>query len=235
MRVLSDPEEIRKFRDQHGERASRVFVVRDWPRGTRDRGWGFLHDQIWFYDSLPDGVAHQDLVLVGEDRHGVRIERTRPLTEMTTDDGIYCLPDDEGAVYRYEYAFDGVSGTVKWLRLYLDRVMLWTPWRRARLHTFFCGDDDIVHDHPWDFVTIPFTAYEEEVSGEDTRGAFVEQRRVGAFRPHWRPATYRHRVLHPERPFRTVVITGPQKRDWGFWPEPDVFVPRRLWTKYDDE
>ena len=40
------------------KRKSHVRTVSDWPRGTRKRSWGFLHDQIW----MPKpGHDHRDI------------------------------------------------------------------------------------------------------------------------------------------------------------------------------
>jgi len=35
------------------KRKSHVEVLRDWPRGTRRRGWGILHDRVWFPRDAP--------------------------------------------------------------------------------------------------------------------------------------------------------------------------------------
>lgn len=121
----------------------------------------------------------------------------------------------------------------KYYRLYLDRRMLWCKWFHIRLHTFYQGDDDSApHDHPWWFITIPFTTYKETVFTPDGR---ANTRKVRAFMPHFRRATHRHFVLEPEKPFRTIILTGTLKRDWGFWPNEHSFIPHRDWATYDRE
>ena len=120
----------------------------------------------------------------------------------------------------------------KWYELYLDRVMLWFGWT-LRIHTFYCGDDDsAAHDHPWWFITIPFRSYWETVVSKDGRR---NSRRVQAFLPHFRRSSHTHFVHQPDRPFKTIILTGRVKRNWGFWPEPDIFVPHRDWTNYNRE
>lgn len=85
---------------------------------------------------------------------------------------------------------------------------------RLRFHIFHRGDQDPdCHDHPWGFWTFPLRSYVEEVLEErvETRwghndklnAPFKHERRyferrteiVRAFKWHYRPATYRHRVL----------------------------------------
>src|SRR5580692_11012239 len=47
---------------------------------------------------------------------------------------------------------------------YLDRYILYFWPITLRLHRFWRGDDDRApHDHPWWFITIPFTSYVEAV------------------------------------------------------------------------
>lgn len=94
---------------------------------------------------------------------------------------------------------------------------------RLRLHIFHRGDQDPdCHDHPWGFWTFPFRSYVEEVLHVQ-RDTVAEPKLLGyyegkpvyddpeerpvryfrtrelvkAFRLHYRPATYRHRVLGP--------------------------------------
>ena len=40
------------------KRRSWVEKIFDWPRGTRERGWGILHDRVWF--PLGDGSYMSD-------------------------------------------------------------------------------------------------------------------------------------------------------------------------------
>jgi len=111
-----------------------------------------------------------------------------------------------------------------------------------RLHRFLRGDDDRApHDHPWWFITFPFTSYVEKYWArvEEERGGVhwtTCTRIVKAWRFHFRPAEFRHYVIGradgKDKPFWTLCITGysSSKRKWGFWPDPTKFVYWRDWT-----
>lgn len=111
---------------------------------------------------------------------------------------------------------------------YMTRVV----WGRYRFHVFHRGDvDPDPHDHMWRFQTFPLVSYIEEVwpiVGRELPRYHV----VKAFRWHWRPAHWRHRVIGRAdgklAPIISIVITGPKERVWGFWPD-GVFVE---WWRY---
>jgi hypothetical protein len=131
---------------------------------------------------------------------------------------------------------------------YLDRYIIYLGQGTLRLHKFWTGDDDRApHDHPWWFITIPFTTYHEIVEEcsvhhcppmtgdcQSMTGACVHQRQstTRAWLPHFRPAHYRHRVLNPVRPFYTIVISGGVQREWGFWPRATEFISYTKWKQY---
>lgn len=147
----------------------------------------------------------------------------------------YGVPLDECEIAdNWRYDFEHLA----WLRLYMRRRILRTPWFMLRLHTFFSGDDDSApHDHPFRFITIPFRSYEEIVEKEVIyEGGIIWERfkeLVRAFWPSYRPAEYRHYVLTPPRPFTTLVLSTTERRMWGFWPVSDQFVPFNEWTEYE--
>lgn len=132
--------------------------------------------------------------------------------------------------------------------VYMTRV--W--FGRLRFHIFFRGDQDPdCHDHPWGFWTFPLRSYVEEVLEEriekrwgtdpvTLEGTYRERSYferhfnvVSAFRLHYRPATYRHRVLGPYAGYSvkgvpvyafsgavpTVVWRDKPSRAWGFTKE----------------
>lgn len=138
---------------------------------------------------------------------------------------------------------------------------------RLRLHIFSRGDaDPDCHDHPWDFWTFPLTSYVEEVlftpNGAGTNGIPQWCKKVEvvhALTPHFRPATYRHRVLgsfdgwaidNPpghdmddpgrwvlepkigKRKIVTFVWRGPVKRNWGFTKERKGVWCWQAWKDY---
>jgi hypothetical protein len=119
--------------------------------------------------------------------------------------------------------------------IYLDRFFCYS----FRLHIFHRGDQDPdCHDHPWGFWTFPLTPYVEEfltiIPYGDGRIERIRQRRVvEAFRVHFRPAEFAHRVLGRYRgnvdvfgrplgepgKIVTLVRVTPISRKWGFWKE----------------
>lgn len=142
-----------------------------------------------------------------------------------------------------------------------ETVYMTRAWfGRLRFHVFFRGDQDPdCHDHPWGFWTFPLRSYVEEVLEERierhwgtdpvTMEGFYKERTyftrhvnvVEAFRWHYRPATYKHRVLgayggweltgNPDYPYRnvpavsltktvpTIVWRDKPSRAWGFTKE----------------
>lgn len=129
---------------------------------------------------------------------------------------------------------------------YLDRFILYIGLGTLRLHKFLSGDDKRApHDHPWWFVTFPFTSYVERWWSPDAITGHVYRDRgtrvVKAWRFHFRPANFRHIVVDrldgkynaegKMKPFWTFVISGGVRkdRDWGFWPKPDQYISFREW------
>lgn len=122
---------------------------------------------------------------------------------------------------------------------YLTRLIL----GRLRIHKFHRGDHDTFHDHPFDFWTLPLRSYREEVlertswysaqlaaafsnysraRGEERVIAhpawYVFSHTVTAWRWHYRPSSYRHRLPDDQRwPVWTIVWTRPSGRGWGYW------------------
>lgn len=112
---------------------------------------------------------------------------------------------------------------------YLLRWFLVPPNRYCQvyLHRFIGSDEPTIHDHPWDFLTIILGGrYFEEVP--DAPGRWRTPGNIG-----FRRATHRHRVVlardgrESEKPCTTLVVTGPWLRPWGFWCEPERFIPWR--------
>lgn len=126
------------------------------------------------------------------------------------------------------------NGSPYMLRLWLGRL---------RLHVFYRGDNDPdPHDHPWDFWTFPLCSYVEEVTlTDDPVGQFPTKfNTVRAFRLHFRPATYLHRVLHRsdrigrrvEGRIITLVWHRPVSRRWGFLKHRDGAWCWEHWKSY---
>jgi len=105
---------------------------------------------------------------------------------------------------------------------YLERWIIWLGVT-LRVHKFHRGDDDrAFHDHPWWFVTIPLRTYFEHVPDDGLRP-------VTSWRPHFRPADYRHIVqLADGKPVWTLIITGTKSNEWGFWDQ-NQFIHHEQW------
>lgn len=110
---------------------------------------------------------------------------------------------------------------------YLTRITIAeTPIAALLFHIFHRGDEDLwPHDHRWWFITIPLLPYVEERWRDD-----------GRFSVHWvlpliplfRRARHRHRVILPKGlKTYTIVIRGPERREWGFWIDGTKFVESR--------
>lgn len=149
-----------------------------------------------------------------------------------------------GRRFGFEYSRVGIAPPGLEEVPYLDRYILYLGGLCVRLHKFWRGDDDRApHDHPWNFWTFPLTSYVETVEepgwdgtlrpGQLCRHAWRHRNVVKAFRLHYRRAKYRHIVLGradgSKKPFWTFVITGKVVNKWGFWPQPNRFVPWREW------
>lgn len=115
---------------------------------------------------------------------------------------------------------------------YMTRYIAYIGVATLRLHRFLRGDDDRApHSHPFWFVTFPFKGYFERVWASDN-GRYLGRQFVKAFRFHYRPAEYRHIVegSYDGSPFWTFVISSQKVAEWGFYPEPNKFVPWRFWV-----
>jgi hypothetical protein len=80
-----------------------------------------------------------------------------------------------------------------------------------RLHHWHASDDPrAMHDHPWWYVTLVL------------RGGYVDHAHNGddalaAGSVRFRPAKHRHTVVVNPGGCWTIMLTGRDKHDWGFW------------------
>lgn len=104
-------------------------------------------------------------------------------------------------------------------RPYLKRwyILPRNDWLCIYLHCFCRDDDDrALHDHPWDSVSLVlYGGYREvTVQGEKDWKAGSLIRRT---------ADFAHRIILHRKPDGTpkrcwtLFVTGPRKREWGFW------------------
>lgn len=100
---------------------------------------------------------------------------------------------------------DGTMGPPLMTRYFLVRRTRWGVF----LHHFHRSDVDILHDHPWTFITLLLSGGYWETTD---RGRFWRRRFILLYRP----ATYRH-FIEVERPVWTLVVRFRRQREWGFW------------------
>lgn len=120
-----------------------------------------------------------------------------------------------------------------WLRPYSENRLNWA----ARVHHIATADyDRVLHDHPWNFVSIVLRVGYTEVrpvgiepiwraNGEEV--TYTVDRRVGSFA--YRRATDRHRIVAVLPDTYTLFITGPKRQWWGFYTP----FGKMHWREYD--
>lgn len=94
---------------------------------------------------------------------------------------------------------------------YIRRWVLDFYFFSFRLHHWLSSDDQRnFHDHPWWYLTlILWGGYtDRSPDGEDPLS-------IGSIR--FRPATHQHTVVVQKGGCWSFLITGPEKRIWGFW------------------
>jgi quercetin dioxygenase-like cupin family protein len=92
------------------------------------------------------------------------------------------------------------------------------------LHCILRDDDDrALHDHPWDNTSIVLAGELREITPE---GGFT----LRAGDVVTRRAEDRHRLEVVAGPVWTLFLTGPKRREWGFWCS-QGFVP---WQQFVD-
>jgi hypothetical protein len=116
---------------------------------------------------------------------------------------------------------------------YLDRLrIIGTPLFSLYLHHFHRPDaEPDPHDHPWWFTSLILTGVYEEATWPDKRnpGACeIRTRTRGSLRCMSRRSAHRITVTHGS--VWTLILTGPKRSSWGFWPD-GRYVPWRDYMK----
>jgi hypothetical protein len=126
-------------------------------------------------------------------------------------------------------------------QLYLTRYYLFLKERKkfpfnVFLHKFHKSDDPILHDHPWNYITIIVKGgYWEWVPEYDIANNIVGERKIWRGRGHIRRCTAEtyHRIeLEPDVDCWTIFIPGIQRRQWGFL-QHDDFWSNQKWIDHD--
>ena len=95
---------------------------------------------------------------------------------------------------------------------YVIRWVFETKWFSVRLHKWM-GPDDLrnLHDHPWDYWAMVIKGgYTERL--EDLNFYWMLP-----WKPVYRKAERKHAVEPFTYPTWSILLTGPEKREWGFW------------------
>ena len=128
---------------------------------------------------------------------------------------------------------------------YLTRyTLLATRWFQLCIHKFHRSDSPDLHDHPWDFLTLPLRhGYREQYATAPGAPYATAQRNCKVGRLYYRAAEHTHRViLHKDfelvgpdavltvkpRQALTLVLMLRRRREWGFFSR-GVW---QLWTDY---
>jgi hypothetical protein len=92
-------------------------------------------------------------------------------------------------------------------------VQWWHKWLdfNVCVHKWLHEDPEGLHDHPWWNVTIVLkgTLYEDR---KDAVGRMLQPGNVV-----FRKATDAHRVMPVTKVAWTLFVTGPERREWGYW------------------
>jgi hypothetical protein len=137
------------------------------------------------------------------------------------------LPFEKETIYGCEGRGDAASA-------YLTRwtFLKFASWQLC-LHHFHRSDHDTLHDHPWDFLTIPLLAgyFDETAAGRE---------RVWSLVPYYRKAEHAHRVqLLRARDLHNNVDSFRSGIDWNMeikaWSLVLMFRRRREWGFFTKE
>lgn len=128
---------------------------------------------------------------------------------------------------------------------YLHRYRLFPVivWRNKKhyfpfnvfLHRFLRSDHDrCLHDHPWPSVSILLWGYLYEVLPYEEDDMYFEfSRWVPKFKPIFRTAKHKHRIILKSKDAWTLFAVGFKQRSWGFWPN-GKFVPWKTYLHVDE-
>jgi hypothetical protein len=80
-----------------------------------------------------------------------------------------------------------------------------------RLHKWISSDDKrYFHDHPWWYISLVMSGFYIDKSPDGKK-----LRKPGSVK--FNSANHKHTVLIPKRGCWTIILTGPEIREWGFW------------------
>lgn len=115
---------------------------------------------------------------------------------------------------------------------FLDQLrLIQTPWFGVYIHVIHRPDEPDPHDHPWWFASLILDGGYQELVYPDKRdpARFFSRTRTRFSLGHVSLRSA-HRITLTYGPVWTLVLTGPQKNEWGFYPG-GRFVP---WREYQN-
>ena len=94
---------------------------------------------------------------------------------------------------------------------YLERWILNFNLFSIRLHKWHSSDDQrYFHDHEWDYITFVLRGSYRDISPN-------KEVNLKALTIAYRKAEHQHKVLLLKKPCYTLLLTGPKRRQFGFW------------------
>lgn len=94
---------------------------------------------------------------------------------------------------------------------YIQRWILDFGFFSIRLHHWLGSDDPRhFHDHPWWYYSLVLSGSYKDVSPNGTK-----LRKIGSI--SYFPALHQHTVQLTSKTCWTILLTGPESRQWGFW------------------
>ena len=109
----------------------------------------------------------------------------------------------------------------------------WLP--SVHIHKWHRSDDGRnKHDHPWWFIVLVLRGSYIDCS-LDKEGLPDKEDLLSTGSIRFRTATHRHYVKVLKDPTWTIIITGPKRRNWGFWIGKDAnkfLRPLKYFDKY---
>ena len=94
---------------------------------------------------------------------------------------------------------------------YIQRWVLDLGFFSIRIHKWFGSDDARhFHDHPWFYISLVLWGSYNDISPNG-----IKERKAPSIA--YFPASHQHTVQLTSKTCWTILITGPEKRQWGFW------------------
>lgn len=124
--------------------------------------------------------------------------------------------------------------------VYLHRLrLLQTPFFAVYLHDLNLPDTDRdPHDHPWSFISIVLRGGYEEATwlvqpGKRlVPGAKMRRKTWHRFSAHKMGFDHAHMIESVQPGTKTLILTGPRKKSWGFYTDGEQGVGYLDWRPY---